>query len=237
MIQRALLADRDPASRDLFSQHLQALGLDVTAVSSSEALIAQLLTAEIELVFIDLNLAGTDVGADVGIAAVTETAHLIRGSGQTASIIVIATHLSASDQARLSAQDCHLLWKPIDPTALKTRLERCLQAPSAAAPSAEPAGLDSDELRMLRSAFVEALNSHYLDDLRSALARHSASQAQAVLHKLKGSAGSFGYHRLGALAASAEGLLRQGHSLDEVAAQIDPVLAEAERLQHSTTRE
>nr|WP_242513207.1 Hpt domain-containing protein [Halochromatium salexigens] len=86
----------------------------------------------------------------------------------------------------------------------------------------------------MRSAFIEALNSHYLDDLRSALEQHSASQAQAVLHKLKGSAGSFGYHQLGALAASAEGLLRQGHALDEVAAQIEAVLAEAERLQQST---
>lgn len=234
MIQRALLADRDPASRDRLSQHLQALGLDVTAVSTSEALIEQLLTTEIERVFIDLNLAGTEVGIEASIDAVSATAHLIRGSGQTASIIVVATQLSASDQARLKAQDAHLLYKPIDPTALKRLLEHDLQGPTLDASSAEPAGLDGDELRLLRLEFIETLNSHYLDDLKAALEQRSARATRAVLHKLKGSAGSFGYHQLGALAASAEGLLRQGHALDEVAAQIDAVLAEAERLQQST---
>jgi CheY-like chemotaxis protein len=240
MIQRALLADRDPASRDRLSQHLQALGLDVTAVSTSEELIEQLLTTAIELVFIDLNLAGTEDGTEDGIKAsidtISATAHLIRGSGQTASTIVVATPLSTSDQARLTAQDVHLLCKPIDPTALKRLLEHDLQGPTPETASGEHAALDGNELSLLRLEFIETLNSHYLDDLKAALEQHSARATRAVLHKLKGSAGSFGYHRLGRLAASAESLLRQGHALDEVVAQVDVVLAEAERLQQSTNR-
>lgn len=232
MIQRALLADRDPASLDLLSQHLQALGLAVNTVGTPEELIEQLLTTEIDIVFIDLNLGG----AKAGIDAVSATADLIRGSGQTASIIVVARHLSESDQARLRSQDCHLLPKPIDPAALRQLLQHCPPAPKPEHLSATLTDLDGDELRLLQLAFIETLHSNYLDDLKSALEQHSARRAQAVLHKVKGSAGSFGFQQLGALAAVAEGLLRQGRSLDEVAAHIDLILAEAEHLQQSTNR-
>ncbi|MFP4247359.1 MAG: Hpt domain-containing protein, partial [Halochromatium sp.] len=168
-----------------------------------------------------------------GIDAIVEIAQLIRGSGQTAPIIVVASRLSESDQARLHAPDCRLLSTPIDPAALQALLESCLQTRTSASLAATPAGLDEEELRALQSAFVEMLNSNYLDALESALEQQSASQTQAVLHKLKGGASSFGFEQLGALAASAEALLRQGRSLDEVRAQIAPILAEAERLQQS----
>ncbi|MFP4061402.1 MAG: Hpt domain-containing protein [Halochromatium sp.] len=262
MTQRALLAAGDPASRDRLGRQLQAFGLEVTAVGSGERLIEQLLITEIDIVFIDLNLVATEVatdggdagspagidaeartvagtvartvtGADTGIDTIVEIAQLIRGSGQTAPIIVVASRLSESDQARLHAPDCRLLSTPIDPAALQALLESCLQTRTSASLAATPAGLDEEELRALQSAFVEMLNSNYLDALESALEQQSASQTQAVLHKLKGGASSFGFEQLGALAASAEALLRQGRSLDEVRAQIAPILAEAERLQQS----
>ncbi|MFP4077380.1 MAG: response regulator [Halochromatium sp.] len=250
MTQRALLAAGDPASRDRLGRQLQAFGLEVTAVGSGERLIEQLLITEIDIVFIDLNLVATEVATDggdagspagidaeagtgTGIDAIVEIAQLIRGSGQTAPIIVVASRLSESDQARLHAPDCRLLSTPIDPAALQALLESCLQTRTSAALAATPAGLDQEELRALQSAFVEMLNSNYLDALESALEQQSASQTQAVLHKLKGGASSFGFEQLGALAASAEALLRQGRSLDEVRAQIAPILAEAERLQQS----
>lgn len=258
MIQRALLAAGDPASRDRLGRQLQAFGLEVTAVGSGERLIEQLLITEIDIVFIDLNLVATEVatdgrdagspagidaeartvartvtGAGTGIDAIVEIAQLIRGSGQTAPIIVVASRLSESDQARLHAPDCRLLSTPIDPAALQALLESCLQTRTSASLATTPAGLDEEELRALQSAFVEMLNSNYLDALESALEQQSASQTQAVLHKLKGGASSFGFEQLGALAASAEALLRQGRSLDEVRAQIAPILAEAERLQQS----
>ncbi|MFW6259099.1 MAG: Hpt domain-containing protein [Halochromatium sp.] len=260
MTQRALLAAGDPASRDRLGRQLQAFGLEVTAVGSGERLIEQLLITEIDIVFIDLNLVATDggdagspagidaeartvagtvagtvtgAGAGTGIDAIVEIAQLIRGSGQTAPIIVVASRLSESDQARLHAPDCRLLSTPIDPAALQALLESCLQTRTSASLAATPAGLDEEELRALQSAFVEMLNSNYLDALESALEQQSASQTQAVLHKLKGGASSFGFEQLGALAASAEALLRQGRSLDEVRAQIAPILAEAERLQQS----
>ncbi|MFW5723902.1 MAG: response regulator [Halochromatium sp.] len=254
MTQRALLAAGDPASRDRLGRQLQAFGLEVTAVGSGERLIEQLLITEIDIVFIDLNLVATEVATDggdagspagidaeagtvagtvAGIDAIVEIAQLIRGSGQTAPIIVVASRLSESDQARLHAPDCRLLSTPIDPAALQALLESCLQTRTSASLATTPAGLDEEELRALQSAFVEMLNSNYLDALESALEQQSASQTQAVLHKLKGGASSFGFEQLGALAASAEALLRQGRSLDEVRAQIAPILAEAERLQQS----
>ncbi|MEA3640326.1 MAG: Hpt domain-containing protein [Lamprobacter sp.] len=220
---RALIADSDPASHALLGEQLLALNLDVISVSSSEALIEQLLTAEIDIAFIDLNLDQID--------EVLESIQLIRGSGQSAPIVVIASPLPEAEIARLQSQGCHLLWKPIALDALKTLLEECLQRSRSEPTSANSAALDDAELRALQQAFLEMLNSSYLKDLRSALEQDSASQAQAVLHKLKGSAGSFGYHQLGTLAASAERLLRQGYSLGEVIAHIDPIMTEAERLQ------
>ena len=220
---RALLAACDPASLDHLSQQLQALNLNAISVSTTEQLIEQLLTTEIEIIFIDLNWLETE--------AIIEAMHLIRGSGQTAPILLMTTPLSKAEEARLRSHDCHLLWKPIDPNALEMLLEQCLQTPRSEPLAANAAGLDDDEQRVLQRAFIETLNSYYLDDLRSALEQGSTSRAQAVLHKLKGSAGSFGYHRLGALAASADASLRQGHPLGAVMTHIDPVIAEAERLQ------
>ncbi|WP_338035848.1 response regulator [Halochromatium roseum] len=219
---RALIADSDPMSRTQLGKQLIALNLDVTSVSTGEPLIEQLLTAEFDIVLIDLNLHQS--------GQLLDSIQLARGSGQIVPIVIIARHLPEAEQARLRSLGCHLLWKPFDLTALTTLLEQCLQASSPEHASANPAILGDDEQRALQRAFIEILNSSYLDDLRSALEQGSASQAQAVLHKLKGSAGSFGYHRLGALAASADRLLRQGYSLQAVTMQIDPVIAEAERL-------
>lgn len=222
---RALIADSDAASRTGLGEQLLALNLDLTSVSTGEPLIEQLLTAEFEIVLIDLNFSQSD--------QVVDSIQLARGSGQVAPIVVIATQLQLpeAEQARLRSFGCHVLWKPFDPATLTTLLEQCLQAARPERSSANPAILGDDEQRALQRAFIEMLNSSYLNDLRSALEQDSSSQAQAVLHKLKGSAGSFGYHRLGTLAASADRLLRQGYPLQAVMMQIDPVIAEAERLQ------
>lgn len=220
---RALLGDSDAGSRDVLSQHLQAFNLDVVKVSTCEQLIEELLAAEIEIVVINLNL------AEIGMIAAS--IHLIRGSGQSVPILSVADHLNESDQASLRAQDCRLLWTPIDSTRLKALIAQCLQQSRPERFPTSSDYLNDAEQRALQRAFIEMLNSSYLDDLRSALEQQSARKTQAVLHKLKGSAGSFGFHQLGMLAASAERLLRQGCSLDETRTQIDPVIAEAERLQ------
>ncbi len=157
MSQRALLADRDPAGHDRLSQHLQGFGLEVTRVSSIEELVEQLLTAKIDIVFIDINLSaqdgeshiaaatGIEAETGAGLDAIIDMAQLIRGSGQTAPIIVCATQMSASDQARLSTQDCRLLWIPFDPTALKNLLEQSLKASKPEPLSTPSAGLDEAE--------------------------------------------------------------------------------------------
>ncbi|MCF7978380.1 MAG: Hpt domain-containing protein [Chromatiaceae bacterium] len=222
---RALIVDSDAESRAGLGEQLLALNLDLTAVSTTESLIEQLLTAEFEIVLIDLSLGQRD--------QITDSIQLARGSGQIAPIVVMATQLPEAEQARLGSLGCHVLRKPFDPATLTTLLEQCLQAsrPERSPTTANPAILGDDEQRALQRAFIEMLNSGYLVDLRSALEQGSASQAQAVLHKLKGSAGSFGYDRLGTLAASADALLRQGYPLRAVMTHIDPVIAEAERLQ------
>jgi HPt (histidine-containing phosphotransfer) domain-containing protein len=224
---RALIADSDAdsdaESRAGLGEQLLALNLDLTWVSTTESLIEQLLTAEFEIVLIDLNLSQA--------GQVMDSIELARGSGQTAPIVVMATQLPEAEQARLGSLGCHVLRKPFDPATLTTLLEQCLHTLRPEHSSAESTGLDEDEQHALQRAFIEMLNSSYLDDLRSALEQDSSSRAQAVLHKLKGSAGSFGYDRLGTLAASADALLRQGYPLRAVMTHIDPVIAEAERLQ------
>ncbi len=220
---RALIADSDSESRADLGEQLLALNLDLTSVSSSESLIGQLLSAEFEIVLIDLNLGQSH--------QITDSIQLARGSGQIAPIVIIATQLPEAEQARLRSRGCHLLWKPFDPATLATLLEQCLHTSRPEHSSANSADLDENEQRALQCVFIEMLNSSYLDDLKSALEQSSASQAQAVLHKLKGSAGSFGYNRLGKLAASADALLRQGYPLRAVVRHIEPVIAEAERLQ------
>jgi HPt (histidine-containing phosphotransfer) domain-containing protein len=220
---RALIADSDAASRTGLGEQLLALNLSLTSVSTTESLVEQLLTAEFEIVLIDLNF---DPSMDF-----TDSIHLARGSGQTAPIVVMATHLPEAEQARLGSLGCHVLRKPFDPVTLTTLLEQCLHTSRPEHSSAESTGLDEDEQCALQRVFIEMLNSSYLDDLRSALEQASSSRVQAVLHKLKGSAGSFGFDRLGALAASADSLLRQGYPLRAVMAHIDRMMAEAERLQ------
>lgn len=65
------------------------------------------------------------------------------------------------------------------------------------------------QFEWLRQRFLAGLEARWLDISQAA----DAASRQALLHRLCGSAGSFGFERLGQLARSAEGLCATGDEL------------------------
>ena len=183
-----LIAEDTPELQLLERRILESLGFTVTAVENGEEALAAVKETSFDLVLMDMQMPVMD-----GIAAT----HRIRKAGYTVPIVPLTANVMQKHRNAFAAEGCEeFLTKPIDKRELRQVLKRVLSGQGQAAAVVE-AEVEVDE--ELMAIFVESSRNNH-EKLSKAFAEQQWEAVRAVAHSVKGSAASFGYPQLSALA-------------------------------------
>ncbi|HSF43171.1 MAG TPA: response regulator, partial [Thermoanaerobaculia bacterium] len=240
---RILTAEDNPINQLVITEHLKALGHEVTAVSNGLEALEALKAGTFDLVLMDCQMPHLD-----GYEATLRIRQLGGGAGRI-PIIALTAHVIREELDKCLAVGMNdYITKPFRGEVLEQKLDRWLGSdPEAAAEAAgEPPGpppgeetLDGRQLESLRAIgresdsgpqfmakLVERFESQpYLPELRGALEREDRAALKARAHSLKGSSSFMGAVRLPRLCAQLEILAAEG-TPEECRRQIDRIEAE-----------
>ncbi len=190
-----LLAEDGPDNQRLIGFYVKQSGADITVVNNGREAVETALSWDFDLVLMDTHLAEVD-----GLQA----ARLLRESGFSRPIVAV-TGETAPDYLDecLNVGCVATLAKPIDHQEFRRMLQRYLPGADRVVSALE---IDTRELTR---EFVSALD-RYLGPLEHALEGEDWPSAVAEAHKLKGTAGNFGFPRISHLAAELERAVRSG---------------------------
>ena len=197
---RVLLAEDGIDNQRLLAAYLRQAGLDVTVVGNGRDAVETALRREFELVLMDIQMPVLD-----GVAAT----QMLRGAGYSRPIVALTANVMKSDVQRYREIGCDdVLAKPVE----RERFYQVIAALVGAA--TQPAGIEGDddyarEIAALAAEFRAGLPAQ-IDRIRAALTRDDWAELKALLHTLKGTAGSYGYGRLTDLSAEVEAELSAG---------------------------
>lgn len=196
---RVLLAEDGPDNRTLICAFLASLGLDVTVVEDGAQAVSAALAAPFDLILMDMQMPVMD-----GMRA-TEA---LRAAGLAGPIVALTANVMAEDVRRYLHSGCtDCVGKPVDFPALAQLLASLLGQQGAAPPTQpvqEVPGYDQ-----IKKMFEATLGAR-LDQLRRFMQAAQWSEARALAHMLRGSAGSFGYAALTLHAGRVEQAIRRG---------------------------
>ncbi|MDP3669594.1 MAG: ATP-binding protein [Telluria sp.] len=194
---RVLLAEDGPDNRTLICAFLASLGLDVTVVEDGAQAVSAALATPFDLILMDMQMPVMD-----GMGA-TEA---LRAAGLAGPIVALTANVMAEDVRRYLHSGCtHCVGKPVDFPALAQLLASLLGQQGAAPPPVqEVPGYDR-----IKNMFEATLGAR-LDQLRRLMQAAQWSEARALAHVLRGSAGSFGYAALTLHAGRVEQAIRRG---------------------------
>jgi signal transduction histidine kinase/DNA-binding NarL/FixJ family response regulator len=193
-----LVAEDGPDNRKLIAAFLGRCGLAFTMVENGKEAVESALRGSYDLILMDVQMP---------VLGGLEATAVLRAAGYAGPIVALTANVMPEDVARYRAggYSGHVA-KPVDFKILAARLEQWLEAPRGAAPRPFE---EIESLVPLRRAYGLALPAR-LDALRSALAAGQLGEAERLAHMLKGSAGSFGYTDVTALAGGVEAAARRG---------------------------
>jgi CheY-like chemotaxis protein len=220
---RVLAAEDDPVNQLLIRDLLRRRGAEVTlAATGAEAVAAAAgagAGAGFDIVLMDIRMPEMD-----GLTACRRIRAL--PGGETLPIVALTAHALAEERERcLAAGMDGYLTKPIEPEALYDELRRCLQLPAGvtnkprpvpATAAATPAlpGFDAASVRRWLDQAPDAWGSmtrvfvaEYpaaATAIGAALDDDDRARAGALLHRLRGAAGTLGAQELAAAAARLE---------------------------------
>ena len=208
---QVLVVDDVADIRLLVVDLLQQSGLTVTeAVNGAEA-IECARKQSFDLILMDMNMPVLD-GA--------EATRQLRAAGFSLPILALTADVLAEDQVSFLQAGCNeVLSKPIEPALLYQALARYLARPSVpvASPPTEAAatvGSVSERIAALKQRYLTQLPAQ-LEQLRLLLTQQDQVGLEALLHQIKGTAGSFGLQQIAALAAGMELKLKSGQPIAE----------------------
>jgi two-component system, sensor histidine kinase len=216
---RVLLAEDVPDLRRLVASLLRSTGTEVVEVDDGRQALARAGSERFDLLLLDMHMPVMDG---------REATEALRAGGYRGPIVALTADVIGEDVARYRAAGCdRVLSKPVERRALFEVLQQYL--PAAAPATAASVAADPQvaaALAQIGERFRAQLPDE-IDQLRAARAADDRGTLGELLHRLKGSAGSFGFPRLSELAAAATGALR-GDDPAALAAALDALLAELE---------
>ncbi len=232
---RVLLADDVDDLRALLRARIEATGAEVIeAVNGREALDRLAATAP-DLVLMDMHMPVMD-----GRDAVAQ----LRREGHAMPVYACSADVMEDDVAAFMALGCNgALAKPVDTEALHAVLARHLPAADTVAPAADtatpaapalttaPADPLAAALAQIRQRFIAKVpeeRSALAEALRLASTGQSLDPLVQLAHRLKGSAGTFGFDAISTAAGALERATKTSSELAE---------GEAERLASALDRE
>ena len=198
---RVLLAEDGIDNQRLLSTYLRQAGLTVDVAGNGKAAVAQALSNDYALILMDIQMPLMD-----GIEATL----YLRAEGYLGPIVALTANVMQSDVARYRQCGCDdVLAKPVDRLRFYKVLQRFVD-------SAQPPDLNDEdeytrELRALTEEFCAGLPST-LTAISGAAQTADWPALKSLVHTLKGTAGSYGYPQITAMAAEVELQLASGQT-------------------------
>jgi len=191
---RVLLAEDGPDNQRLLSAYLKQAGLSVTVVGNGRDAVQTAMSREFDIVLMDIQMPVMD-----GVAATT----MLRSVGYGRPIVALTANVMKADIQRYREAGCNdVLAKPVD----RERFYQVLMSHIDATLPGRADFVDPQyqrEMDELTAQFRAGLPTQ-INAIRSALRRSDMSELRSLIHTLKGTAGSYGYVRLGNLAAEVD---------------------------------
>jgi signal transduction histidine kinase/DNA-binding NarL/FixJ family response regulator len=214
-----LLAEDSPDIQDLISFYAHRTGVQLEIVDDGKKAVERALTRDYHLVLMDMQMPVMD-----GLSAMT----LLRRSGYSGPIVSLTANALREDREKcLAAGAVDFLSKPIDVGLFYKTLQKFLPAREAvvARPGNPLADLNNDpDFQLLVQRFLSGLPA-MLQEVLAAAEQKAWEPLRAVVHRLKGLGGGFGYPQISEAAAVLHEELRAG-----VHDNVDRHVAEIKRL-------
>ena len=196
---RVLFADDALDNRRLVDHLLRKAGIEPVLVEDGQQAIDAVLTDEFDLILLDVQMPNVD-----GLSA----ARTLRQSGVRTPIVSLSAGAMTSDVLKAIDAGCSMhLAKPFSKESFFEMLQRFLQATPVleVPPSAVISSKLSDdaEMNQLLLDFIDSLSPR-IAELASACDQLDWPTIESRAHKIRGSAGLYGYKELHALAEKLE---------------------------------
>jgi CheY-like chemotaxis protein/HPt (histidine-containing phosphotransfer) domain-containing protein/anti-sigma regulatory factor (Ser/Thr protein kinase) len=205
---RVLVADDVDDLRSLLRARIEAAGAEVVEASNGKEALERLAQTSPDLVLMDMHMPVMD-----GRDAVAQ----LRRDGHRLPVYACSADVMEQDVAAFIAAGCDgTLAKPVDTVALYAVLSRHLPhadaaAPPATAPAPMPPAAPADPLAaalaQIRQRFVAKIpeeRASLADAVEAAMAGRGHDALIQLAHRLKGSAGTFGFDAVSAAAGLLE---------------------------------
>ncbi|WP_420126238.1 hybrid sensor histidine kinase/response regulator [Longimicrobium sp.] len=211
------IVDDDPDLRAYAVAVLQRAGYRAAADDGAPGVAGRLAEARPAIILLDMNLAGR-----TGIEALAE----LRAIRALDTVPVLA--FTAASLADLPMEGfAGRVSKPVEPDALLAQVDAAVETLAARVADAERDADEDDFLAPLRARFRAGLGSRRLS-IESAQGQGDRESLRRELHKLRGTAGGYGYDALAEAAGAAEEAVRAGEGVAEVARLVALLRAETE---------
>jgi PAS domain S-box-containing protein len=201
---KVLFADDALDNRRLVDHLLRKVGIESVLVEDGQQAITTALSEQFDLILLDVQMPNVD-----GLSA----ARALRQAGIRTPIVSLSAGAFTSDVLRAIEAGCSMhLAKPFTRESFFDMLQRFLESPESNSPRANhmiSTKLSDDaEMNQLLLDFIDSLGPR-IDDLVRACGELDWPTIEARAHKLRGSAGLYGYGELSALAEQLETLAKQ----------------------------
>ena len=236
---RVLLVDDNPDNRSIFTLILEDAKVALTAATNGreacDAVEAAAGRGEpFDMIFMDMHMP---------VMGGLDATRVIRKSGHEMPIVALTAASTSEDATRCMAAGCtSFLTKPIRPDQLVAAVVAHGTeegSPSAAVPADVPrpepvVRLESElpdrpEFRELIKTYRVSMRDT-LAALTSAIQEEDRSRLLVLTHKIKGSAGCYGFSTVSVLAGSCDTALREEQPLEEVRDALDDLSQMLEQL-------
>ena len=195
---RVLLAEDGIDNQRLLATYLRQAGLEVDMVGNGQLAVERALAQDYALVLMDIQMPVLD-----GVAAT----RMLRNAGYGGAIVALTANVLKADVARYRRCGCDdVLAKPVD----RLRFYEVLRHHVS---QARPPSLDGEadaayerELALLTAEFRAGLPAT-LEAIGRAAQNAEWAALQALIHTLKGTAGSYGFAQITAMAAEVDAQL------------------------------
>ena len=200
---RVLVVDDSPEVRLLMKKYAQDRRLDLDAAGSGKEALSLFRTTAYDLVFLDLFLEEGQTGFSL-FGQMKEQAGLLGRSWPT--VIALSASSFAGDREKCLALGFEaFVPKPFRRSDIMEIFRRYLRAEL---PPSDQANLDQDVIE-LQPAYIQNRKKD-LSVMRSAWDEGNLAAIGAIAHRVKGSAGAFGFGHLGEVAGRIESLAEEG---------------------------
>lgn len=190
---RVLVAEDVEDNQYLFKLLLKSLGVDFVMVSNGEEAVEKALTEDFDLILMDMQMP---------VMGGLEATELLRGAGLEMPIYALTANVMKEDMAQHIAAGCNgTIAKPVNREKFKRVVSSVLPKKGSEQKSQDV--MPDQVMKKLQKKYVGQLPEQ-VQVLNNSLVNKDLTSLVGELHKIKGSAGSYGFSLLSTMSAELE---------------------------------